>query len=90
MTLVTYGIASSSYHAIRSLQEAARDAPEAVKRAITRDFYVDDVMSGKQKTLEAKNFILALHSHLLKYEMPIRKWASSDAAIIGRVSVQRW
>ncbi len=81
-------MASSSYHANRLLREAARDAPEAVKRAITRDLYVDDLMSGKQKAREAKNFILALHSHLLKYEMPIRKWASSDASIIAELPVE--
>ncbi len=87
MTRVTYGIASSSYHAIRSLQEAARDAPEAVKRAITRDFYVDD-LCAKQNSPDAKKNILAFHSHLLKYEMPIRKWASSDAAIIAELPVE--
>ena len=46
MTRVTYGIASSAYHSIRSLRETAKSTNERVAQALTNDFYVDDFLSG--------------------------------------------
>lgn len=49
LNTVTYGMASSSFLAIRCLQEAARvrsqDYPEAAE-VIIKDFYVDDLLTG--------------------------------------------
>ena len=43
MTRVTYGIASSSYHSIRSLQETSKFTEnKRVSQSILNDFYVDD------------------------------------------------
>ena len=41
-TRVTYGIGSSGYHSIRSLQEAGKDS--SMEKVIERDFYVDDML----------------------------------------------
>ena len=48
MTRVTYGVASSSYHSIRSLQKFANhsEVPSDVERAIMSDLYVDDILTG--------------------------------------------
>ena len=56
MTRVTYGVASSSYHSIRSLLECANadDTPIETSKAIRRDFYVDDILTGASSEQEAK------------------------------------
>ena len=55
MTRVTYGIASSLYHSIRSLRECAKlsEVPTEVQRAILRDFHVDDILTGGNLIEEA-------------------------------------
>ena len=40
-TRITYGVASSSYHSIRSPSECAK---AQTSKAILRDFYVDDIL----------------------------------------------
>jgi len=51
LNTVTYGTASAPYHAMHCLQELAiqhhEEYPMAA-RAITEDFYMDDVLSGKK------------------------------------------
>ena len=56
MTRVTYGVASSSYHTICSLSESAKvdDTPSETSKAILRDFYVDDILTGAPSEQEAK------------------------------------
>ena len=48
LTIVIYGVASSSYHSIRCLREAAQleGVPKAAKETIFRDFFVDDILTG--------------------------------------------
>jgi hypothetical protein len=51
LTTVTYGCASSSYLAIKCLQELARSEAEKFPdtyRIILRDFYVDDLLTGSE------------------------------------------
>ena len=86
MTRVTYGITSSSYHAIRALQEAAEHTEcERTRTVLRHDFYVDDFLGGAQSTEEA----LALRAELTKalscMKMPIRKWSSNDADVLAHI-----
>ena len=48
MTRVTYGVASSSYHSIRALQETGKThGPNSnTVDVILNDFWVDDLLSG--------------------------------------------
>ena len=80
MTRVTYGIGSSGYHSIRSLQEAGKESP--VEEVIKRDFYVDDMLSGAHTKDEATQLIRAVTKQLEKYGMILRKFASNNAQII--------
>ena len=80
MTRVTYGIGSSGYHSIRSLQEAGKDS--SVEKVIKRDFYVDDMLSGAHTEDEATQLIHAVSKQLEKHGMILRKFASNNAKII--------
>ena len=52
---VTYGIASSGYNAVRSLQETAKLTDnENVRTALLEGFYVDDFLSGCNTLEDAK------------------------------------
>ena len=83
MTRVTYGIRSSSYHSIRSLQETAAltdDAPTSA--AIRRDFYVDDLMSGAESVEMAVSLRDNLLITLKKGAFELRKFTASDPRIL--------
>ena len=62
MTRVAYGIASSSFHAVRSLLDCAKfpNTPEIVEEAIERDFYVDDILTDEKN---GRGEIIADRSH---------------------------
>ena len=66
MTGVTYGVASSSYHSIRSLSECAKAdyTPCETSKAILRDFYVDDILTGAPSEQEGKHLQTSLISTL--------------------------
>ena len=74
MTRVTYGVRSSSYHAIRALQEAAAfTSAETTQSALLRDFYVDDFLGGADSVQDALELRADLTQSLSKVQMPIRK-----------------
>ena len=75
MTRVTYGVASSSYHAIRALQTAANytNDPETLS-ALKSDFYVDDFLGGAESIIDASSLHTNLTEALSHVQMPIRKW----------------
>ena len=69
LTRVIYGIASSGYHAVRSLQETAKLTDnENVRTAILEGFYVDDFLSGCNTLEDAKGLqdeLIATSVHLI-------------------------
>ena len=82
MTRVTYGIASSSFHSIRSLQETAnRLSDDSLKRAILHDFYVDDYLGGAADNYSARKLVFTLIQELKRFGFELRKWTNSDSAI---------
>ena len=80
MTPVTYGIGSSGYHFIRSLQEAGKDS--SVEKVIKRDFYVDKMLSGAHTEVEATQLIQAVSKQLEKHGMILQNFASNNVKII--------
>ena len=74
MTRVTYGIASSAYHSIRSLREIAKSIDdERVAQALINDFYVDDFLSGSTSLVEAEELQDRLIKTLDGAKMQLRK-----------------
>ena len=67
MTRVTYGVTSSAYHAIRTLQDAAEFCQsDDAKRAILEDFYVDDLLGGADKQQDTIDLRLDMAQALAK------------------------
>ena len=83
---VIYGIASSGYHAVRSLQETAKlTENENVRTAIFEGFYVDDFLSGCNTLEDAKGLQDELIATLEKAKLPLRKWVSNDQTLVERL-----
>ena len=80
---MTYGIASSSYHSIRSLQETSTMTEnKRVSQAILSDFYVDDLLSGSNSVIEAAELQDEIIKTLDKANMQLRKWVSNEPKLI--------
>lgn len=85
LNTVTYGMSSSSFLAIRCMQEIARqmqvDYPEA-SRAIMKDFYVDDLLTGAP-TIEALQQLRDISEVLANARFILRKWNSNTPMLQG-------
>ena len=83
MTRVTYGVASSSYHSIRSLSECAKadDTPSETSKSIPRVFYVDDILTGAPSEQEAKQLQTSLIKTLKKGQFDLSKWTCSEPQV---------
>ena len=84
MTRVTYGVASSSYHSIRSLRECANlsEVSTEVQRAILRNFYVVDILTGAISIDEARILQKQLMETLKRGRLDLHKWTSNESRII--------
>ena len=83
MTRVTYGIASSSFHSIRSLFEAARvNFDEIASPIIERDFYVDDLVTGADSVSEGIEMFERIFECLKNSCFEIRKWSSNSMEVL--------
>ena len=90
MHRVSYGIASSCYHAVKTLQEIAlrcEGLDHRVKRAILNDFYVDDLMTGAANEAEARDLMNGIIKVLGDAGFPIRKFPSNCAQLIQDLPV---
>lgn len=84
---VTYGMASSGFLAIRTLQQIAMDecvVDSPAFKAILNDFYVDDLLSGSYSKLGAEELANELFQTLKKGNMNLRKWCSNEPSIIKK------
>nr|CAI5867734.1 unnamed protein product [Callosobruchus analis] len=85
LNTVTYGTASASFLAVRSLQQVAHEHYESypyAADAILSDFYVDDLITGSneiESTIDLKHDISIL---LDSYGFPLRKWLSNSPHIL--------
>ena len=88
ITRVTYGVASSSYHSTRALQESGKNHepnPNTVN-VILNDFWVDDFLSGADTLEEACVLRDDLIETLNKNCLPLRKWSSNEPQLVTRLS----
>lgn len=85
LNTVTYGTASASYLAIRSLIQVGidceRSLPE-ISEIIKRDFYVDDLLSGADSIDDAKKLCTKLSNTLKSGCFKLRKWISSNPEVL--------
>ena len=83
MTRLTYGVASSSYHSIRSLSEGAKadDTPTEISKTILRDFYADDILTGTPSKQEAKQLQTSLINTLKIGQFDLRRWTCIEPQV---------
>ncbi|XP_055614881.1 uncharacterized protein LOC129761192 [Toxorhynchites rutilus septentrionalis] len=88
---VTFGLAPSSFLAIRSLHQLAEDEgavfPRA-KAALVNDFYVDDYIGGADSEEEAILLRQEFEQLLPKGGFRLRKWNSSTKGVLEGVSAE--
>ena len=87
LTRVTYGVASSSYHSTRALQESGKTngpKPNTVN-VILNDFCVDDILSGADTLEEACVLQNDLIETLNKNCLPLHKWSSNKPQLVTRL-----
>jgi len=88
LTTVTYGTASASYLATRSLNQLAIDESvsfPAASKVLLRDAYVDDIMSGAATPEEAYQLFEELCQLLKSGGMELRKWSCSDPLVLQKI-----
>ncbi|XP_073820604.1 uncharacterized protein [Musca autumnalis] len=82
---ITYGVASASYCAVKCMQYTANNTNERVSRIITRDFYMDDMLSGASSEEELLSLQTDVSKHLSEGGFELRKWATNSAKLIQRI-----
>ena len=91
MVRVTFGVKTSPYLAIRTLQQTARDhAAELpnVHNHVHNSFYVDDLLAGANTTEEALDLYRDLRSILLKGGFNLCKWRSSHQEVLQHIPTE--
>ena len=90
MNRVTFGVRSSPYVAVRSLQQASVDfgvSESAEQWHILNSFYVDDLLAGADDIEAAKKLYQSLRSILLKAGFDLKKWRSSSTEVLSSIPV---
>ncbi|XP_022168208.1 uncharacterized protein LOC111032244 [Myzus persicae] len=86
LTTVTYGTKSASYLATRCLHQVSLDTNNSLmKRIISQDFYVDDLLSGGKTEEECFEIHNQIQLALNDVGFPLRKWCSSSQSLMNRL-----
>nr|XP_033204611.1 uncharacterized protein LOC117165285 [Bombus vancouverensis nearcticus] len=91
LNTVTFGLSAAPDLAIRCLKQLADDWGHRYPRAATvlqRDFYVDDVLTGVDRKVEARSWRTELTELLELAGLNVRKWASNDRELLRGLSEQ--
>ncbi|XP_072395228.1 uncharacterized protein [Diabrotica undecimpunctata] len=72
LNTLTYGLASASFLAIRSLQEVSNRNMNRFSNIILHDFYIDDLLTGAETVNEIIQIKKQITSLLLSYGFPLR------------------
>ena len=88
MRRVTFGVTSSPYLSIRTLQQTAKDHgkdhPE-VQGHIINSFYVDDFLGGASTPAQATELLHNMREVLHKGNFNLCKWRSSSPAVLKKL-----
>nr|CAH7726126.1 unnamed protein product [Callosobruchus chinensis] len=86
---VTYGQACAPYLATRCLVQIAKECEETLplaSKVISRDFYVDDMLTGSDNSENAINLAKDVSRVLSEYGFILRKWQSNDPTFLASIS----
>ena len=83
MTRDTHGVASPSYHSIRSLRDCTNlsEVSTEVQRVILRNFNVDDILTGANSIDEARILQKQLVATHKGGRIDLREWTSNKSSI---------
>ncbi|XP_038106284.1 uncharacterized protein LOC119766023 [Culex quinquefasciatus] len=90
---VTYGLASSPFHATMALNQIAEDGEKEfplASAALKKSFYVDDGLCGAQSVEEARLLSRDLRKLLNTGGFDAHKWCANDPAILEEVPESLW
>ena len=85
MNRVTFGVTSSPYAAVRTLQQTAKDFSQPGSIAswhVCESFYVDDLLAGAETEAEALELYKELRGLLQKGGFELKKWRSSSTEVL--------
>ena len=88
MTRVTFGVTSSPYLAIRTLQQTAHDFKAQYPLAaplVSSSFYVDDLLTGAETPEQVLSIHQSLRGLLSKGGFDLRKWRSSSSTVLQAI-----
>ncbi|XP_011699392.1 PREDICTED: uncharacterized protein LOC105456786 [Wasmannia auropunctata] len=91
LNTVTYGLACASYLAIRALHQLAGDEGERFPlgaRALQRDTYVDDVLSGASTLAEALRLQQQISRLCSAGGFPLRKWSANHDPVLQGIPLE--
>lgn len=85
---VTFGVSSSPYLALRTIQQVAQEQEKNFPLAcetLQSDIFIDDLLSGQNSLEEAKKLQKDLISVLKTGNFVLRKWASNNPLLISHL-----
>ena len=88
MNRVTFGVTSSPYAAVRTLQQTAEDFSVSSSKShwhIHNSFYVDDLLAGADDVASAVQLFQDLRKVLVKGGFDLRKWRSSSTQVLQQI-----
>lgn len=89
LKVITYGLSSSPYLAVKAMitgaEMWAEQYPEAVQ-AIKNDFYMDDCITGADSEQQAIKLAKEIELVLDKSKMPLRKWRSNSEQLVQELA----
>ncbi|XP_018397711.1 PREDICTED: uncharacterized protein LOC108775755 [Cyphomyrmex costatus] len=84
LSTLTYGTASASFLAIRTVRRLAEDEADSFpvgSEIVLRDFYVDDLLTGASTLQEALEINEQANALLSKEGFELRKWSSNHPSL---------
>ena len=88
MNWVTFGVASSPYLAVRTLQQTATDFCKDSAIAswhVTQSFYVNDLLAGADIVAQAVELFRDLREMLSKGGIDLKKWRSNSSEVLKAI-----
>ncbi|XP_039303533.1 uncharacterized protein LOC120357410 [Solenopsis invicta] len=91
LNTVTYGLACAPFLAMRTLRQLADDEADTyplAARALRRDVYMDDVLTGASSLEEALELRQQLTDMCMAGGFPLRKWSANESRILRDVPAE--
>ena len=88
MNRVTFGVASSPYLAVRTLQQTATNFCKEASSAswhVTQSFDVDDLLAGADTVAQAVELFRDLREMLSKGGFDLKKWRSNSSEVLKAI-----